>query len=43
MDKGQYLIHVYEIVIDKEIGIGHTGTWGWYYVNPQGGKITSMF
>lgn len=43
MNKGQYLIHVYEIVIDKEIGEGHTATWGWYYVNPQGGKITSMF
>ena len=33
----KYLFHVYENVDD------HTATVGWYYVNKNNGKITSMF
>jgi hypothetical protein len=34
-DLGDYVIHVYEIVIDDPAtGEGHTATWGWYGVNP---------
>ncbi|KIL35029.1 hypothetical protein SD71_15265 [Cohnella kolymensis] len=40
----EYLIHVYEVVIDDpNTGEGHTATWGWYYVNPKTGGIRSMF
>ena len=40
----QYLVHVYEIVIDDEkTGEGHTATYGWYYVDKSSGKISSMF
>ena len=32
---GYYLIHLYEFVIDDtDTGIGHTVTYGWYWVNP---------
>lgn len=34
--KGDYVIHVYEIIIDDPAtGEGHTATWGWYGVNPS--------
>ncbi|MGG4481218.1 hypothetical protein [Paenibacillus illinoisensis] len=40
----QYVVHVYEIVIDDEkTGEGHTATYGWYYVDKSSGKISSMF
>ncbi|MEW9052821.1 MAG: hypothetical protein AB2392_16795 [Neobacillus sp.] len=33
-DNGDYIIQVYEIVIDDpKTGAGHTATWGWYGVN----------
>jgi hypothetical protein len=37
---GYYLIHLYEFVIDDtDTGIGHTVTYGWYWVNPYTGDI----
>ncbi|PYY28233.1 stalk domain-containing protein [Paenibacillus illinoisensis] len=40
----QYVVHVYEIVIDdEETGEGHTATYGWYYVDKSSGKISSIF
>lgn len=43
-EDNQYLVHVYEIVIDDEkTGEGHTATYGWYYVDKSSGKISSMF
>ncbi|SDM15450.1 Copper amine oxidase N-terminal domain-containing protein [Paenibacillus sp. OK060] len=40
----QYVVHVYEVVIDDEkTGEGHTATYGWYYVDKSSGKISSMF
>ncbi|HSH24589.1 MAG TPA: hypothetical protein VLA13_03520 [Massilibacterium sp.] len=34
--KGDYVIQVYEIIIDDPAtGEGHTATWGWYGVNPS--------
>ncbi|MDT0124187.1 stalk domain-containing protein [Paenibacillus sp. RRE4] len=39
----QYVVHVYEIVIDDEkTGEGHTATYGWYYVDKTSGKVSSM-
>ncbi|MFJ7728124.1 tetratricopeptide repeat protein [Neobacillus sp. NPDC097160] len=33
---GDYVIHVYEFVVDNpSTGEGHTATWGWYGVNKQ--------
>jgi tetratricopeptide (TPR) repeat protein len=33
-DNGDYIIQVYEIVVDDpKTGAGHTATWGWYGVN----------
>jgi tetratricopeptide (TPR) repeat protein len=33
-EKGDYVIHVYEFVVDNpSTGEGHTSTWGWYGVN----------
>lgn len=35
-DNGDYIIHVYEFVVDNpQTGEGHTATWGWYGVNKQ--------
>lgn len=35
-DNGDYVIHVYEFVVDNPAtGEGHTATWGWYGVNKQ--------
>ncbi|MFK9089917.1 tetratricopeptide repeat protein [Bacillus salipaludis] len=35
-DNGDYVIHVYEFVVDNpSTGEGHTVTWGWYGVNKQ--------
>lgn len=37
---GYHLIHLYEFVIDdEETGIGHTVTYGWYWVDPSTGEI----
>lgn len=31
---GDYIVHVYEIIVDNpKTGEGHTNTWGWYGVN----------
>lgn len=39
--KSQYLIHLYEFVIDDEVTqVGHTVTYGWYVVDNKTGKIT---
>lgn len=38
----RYVIHVYEIV-GEGTEDAHTATWGWYYVDPYSGDITSMF
>ncbi len=35
-----YLIHLYEFVIDEEdMGVGHTVTYGWYTINKENGEI----
>lgn len=35
-EKGDYVIHVYEVVIDNpSTHEGHTSTWGWYGVNKK--------
>ena len=37
---GNYLFHLYEFVLDDiDTGIGHTVTYGWYWVNPNTGVI----
>lgn len=37
---GRYLFHLYEFVLDDiDSGIGHTVTYGWYWVNPYTGDI----
>jgi hypothetical protein len=37
---GYYLFHLYEFVLDDiDTGIGHTVTYGWYWVNPSTGEI----
>jgi len=37
---GYHLIHLYEFIIDDEdTGIGHTVTYGWYWVDPYSGDI----
>jgi len=42
-DSGNYIIHVYESVVDnKETGEGHTATQGWYQVSPSDGLITDV-
>lgn len=39
-DSGNYIIHVYENVVDnEETGEGHTATQGWYQVNPSDGLM----
>jgi len=42
MEGNNYVVHVYEVVMDDE-ETGHTATYNWYYVNKTTGKITSMF
>jgi hypothetical protein len=42
-DSGNYIIHVYENVVDnEETGEGHTATQGWYQVSPSDGAITDV-
>ncbi|KNH21213.1 hypothetical protein ACS78_15475 [Priestia megaterium] len=42
-DSGNYIIHVYESVVDnEETGEGHTATQGWYQVSPSNGSITDV-
>ncbi|MED4027666.1 hypothetical protein P4672_15535 [Priestia megaterium] len=42
-DSGNYIIHVYESVVDnEETGEGHTATQGWYQVSPSDGAITDV-
>ncbi len=42
-DSGNYIIHVYENVVDnEETGEGHTATQGWYQVSPSDGSITDV-
>lgn len=37
---GYYLFHLYEFVVDDmDTGIGHTVTYGWYWVDPYSGRI----
>lgn len=37
---GNYLYHLYEFVLDDtDSGIGHTVTYGWYWVNPYTGDM----
>ncbi|NLY47873.1 MAG: hypothetical protein GX059_02495 [Clostridiales bacterium] len=37
---GNYLIHLYEFIVDDtELGTGHIVTYGWYMVNPYTGEI----
>ncbi len=42
-DSGNYIIHVYENVVDNEdTGEEHTATQGWYQVSPSDGAITDV-
>jgi len=42
-ESGNYIIHVYESVVDnEETGEGHTATQGWYQVSPSDGSITDV-
>ncbi|WP_369360450.1 hypothetical protein [Priestia megaterium] len=42
-DSGNYIIHVYENVVDnEETGEEHTATQGWYQVSPSDGSITDV-
>ncbi|MEW4274873.1 hypothetical protein [Priestia megaterium] len=42
-DSGNYIIHVYENVVDNEdTGEEHTATQGWYQVSPSDGSITDV-
>lgn len=42
-DSGNYIIHVYENVVDnEETGEEHTATQGWYQVSPNDGAITDV-
>lgn len=37
---GYYLFHLYEFVLDDiDTGIGHTVTYGWYWVDPNRGDM----
>lgn len=41
--KRDYLIHLYEFVIDEpETGLGHMVTYGWYSVDRKSGVITEQ-
>jgi hypothetical protein len=40
---GNHLIHLYEFVIDdKDSQIGHTVTYGWYWVDQYSGDIFTL-
>ncbi|WP_255256621.1 hypothetical protein [Priestia megaterium] len=42
-DSGNYIIHVYENVVDNEdTGEEHTAIQGWYQVSPSDGSITDV-
>ncbi|MFE4044599.1 MULTISPECIES: hypothetical protein [unclassified Priestia] len=42
-DSGNYIIHVYENVVDnEETGEEHTAKQGWYQVSPSDGSITDV-
>ncbi len=42
-DSGNYIIHVYENVVDNEdTGEEHTATQGWYQVSPNDGSIIDV-
>lgn len=42
-DSGNYIIHVYENIVDnEETGEEHTATQGWYQVSPSDGSITDV-
>ncbi|MEH6966195.1 hypothetical protein V7195_17075 [Priestia megaterium] len=42
-DSGNYIIHVYENVVDNEdTGEEHTATQGWHQVSPSDGSITDV-
>ncbi|MED4212779.1 hypothetical protein P4662_26330 [Priestia megaterium] len=42
-DSGNYIIHVYENVVDnEETGEEHAATQGWYQVSPSDGSITDV-
>jgi tetratricopeptide (TPR) repeat protein len=42
-EKGHYVIHVYEFVVeDPETGEGHTATIGWYAVDPKSKQIYNV-
>jgi hypothetical protein len=42
-DSGNYIIHVYENVVDnEETGEEHTATQDWYQVSPSDGSITDV-
>ena len=44
MDGDNYIIHVFEVVIDDpQTNVGHTATYGWYGVNKQTKKIYDAF
>lgn len=42
-DDGDYIIHVYEIVQNREDENGHSATYNWYEVKMCSGKIIPMF
>jgi len=38
--RSYFVIQGYEVVIDDpKTGLGHTATWGWYYVDRQSGAV----
>jgi hypothetical protein len=38
-----YVIHYYEIIIDDpKTGVGHTATFGWYFVDKANGDVYEM-
>ncbi|EZP75192.1 hypothetical protein H839_16868 [Parageobacillus genomosp. 1] len=42
-EKGHYVIHVYEFVVDNpETGEGHTATVGWYAVDPKSKRVYNV-
>lgn len=41
-EKGDYIIHVYELVPD-DAETSHTATFNWYHVNQSTGRVTKEF
>ncbi len=40
VEEHYYLYHLYEFVLDEpDIGVGHTVTYGWYWVDQRTGEI----